>query len=126
MLSVFAIFIGGGVGAVLRYLCGVLTPRLFILNFPVSTMFVNFIGSFLIGFLFVLFLEKQELNTALKLALTVGFCGGLTTFSTFSLEAFDMIVNQRYFEAISYILASVIICLLAVVLGVSLCKNLIN
>ncbi len=126
LTNIFAVFIGGGLGAILRYLTGIIISRSFVINFPVSTLFVNIIGSFIIGALFILFLEKAETNTALKLALTVGFCGGLTTFSTFSLDTLDMLSNQRFFEAFVYIVASVIICLLVAYLGVVFCKSLTN
>ena len=82
MFNIFAIFLGGGLGSVLRYLAN--------LYIPMPTLFVNILGSFIIGFLYVILVDKVEISNQLKLALTVGFCGGLTTFSTFSLELFKM------------------------------------
>ena len=91
-------------------------------NLPAATFSVNVTGSFLIGFLYILFIEKTDLSPALKLALTVGFCGGLTTFSTFSIELFEMIKNAQFIQAFVYALLSVIICLLAVTVGVYCAK----
>lgn len=126
MQNIFAVFFGGGIGAVVRYLTGILMLRYANFNLPVSTFVVNIAGSFLIGFLYILFIDKPEINPALKMALTVGICGGLTTFSTFSLELFEMIGNQKLFQAFSYTLISVIVCLTAVSLGAVLCRTLLN
>ena len=73
MLNLFAIFLGGGIGAVSRFLISLNMVKLFETNLPVSTFLVNAIGSFIIGFLYILFMEKTDLTPALKLALTVGF-----------------------------------------------------
>src|SRR5699024_9896508 len=99
MLNIIAIFTGGGIGAVIRYLTGLIILKYSHLSLPPATFIVNVAGSFLIGFLYIFFIEKQELNPAIKLALTVGFCGGLTTFSTFSLELFEMIKNAHFINA---------------------------
>ena len=69
-----------------------------------------------------MFVQKSDLSPALKLALTVGFCGGLTTFSTFSLELFEMVKNAQYLHAFVYAILSVIICLIAVTVGVYCAK----
>lgn len=125
MLNITAIFLGGGIGAVLRYLTGIVISVYLKTNFPEATFFVNIIGCFILGFLFVFFIEKSQINPALKLLLTTGFCGGLTTFSTFSLEVFNMIQDTQYTTAILYIGTSLIIGLLAVFLGGYLCKTFI-
>ena len=122
MLNLFAVFFGGGIGAVTRYLTGFLVLRNFHFNLPVATFLVNIIGSFIIGFLYIIFVDKQEINPALKFALTVGFCGGLTTFSTFSLEIFEMLKNAQFLHAFCYVLLSVIICVISVWIGVSCAK----
>lgn len=122
MLNFIAIFFGGGLGAATRYLTGLYMTKILTVNLPASTFFVNVIGSFLIGFMYILFIEKTDLSPALKLALTVGFCGGLTTFSTFSLELFEMVNNAQFLHAFVYALLSVIICLLAVTVGVYCAK----
>ncbi len=117
MLNILAIFTGGGIGAVTRYLISLNMAKYFEINLPFSTFLVNIIGSFIIGLLYFWFIGKVELSPSLKLALTVGFCGGLTTFSTFSLELFEMFTNQQFIHAFSYAILSVIICLLMTAAG---------
>lgn len=124
MLNIISIFIGGGLGAVSRYLCGITALKYFHVNFPVATLFVNLLGGFIIGFLYIFFIDKTEINSALKLALTVGFCGGLTTFSTFSLELFEMIGNHHFVQAFTYTFISVMICMMAVAVGAYFAKYL--
>ena len=122
MLNLLAIFLGGGIGAVSRYLISLNLAKNFEINLPISTFLVNVIGSFVIGFLYILFIEKADITPAIKLALTVGFCGGLTTFSTFSLELFEMIGNQQIFHAFSYIILSVTICVIMTAIGAYFAK----
>lgn len=122
MLNLIAIFTGGGIGAAARYLIGVNLAKYFEINLPLATFAVNIIGSFIIGFLYFWFIEKTDLNPALKLALTVGFCGGLTTFSTFSLELFEMIANHQFIHAFSYAILSVTVCLLMTAAGAYFAK----
>ena len=122
MLNIISIFIGGGLGAVLRYLVGIFSAKYISLNFPFATLLVNIAGGFLIGFLYVFCVDKVQLNQSLNFALTVGFCGGLTTFSTFSLELFKMFNNGSYMLAIVYIILSILACLIAVAFGASLAK----
>ena len=122
MLNIFAIFLGGGLGAVARYLISFNMAKYLEINLPVSTFLVNIIGSFIIGFLYFLFIEKTDLSPAVKLFFTVGFCGGLTTFSTFSLELFEMIGNHQFFHAFSYIILSVTICLMMTAIGAYFAK----
>ena len=122
MLNVLAVFIGGGIGAVLRYLTGVLFVQYLKFHLPLPTFVVNVVGCFILGFVYVFCLEKFQLNPALKLLITVGFCGGLTTFSTFSFEIFDMIQNLQYIHAALYTIVSLVIGVLAVLLGGYLCR----
>lgn len=122
MLNVLAVFLGGGIGAVLRYLTGVLFVQYLKFHLPLPTFVVNVVGCFILGFVYVLCLEKFQLNPALKLLITVGFCGGLTTFSTFSFEIFDMIQNLQYIHAALYTIVSLVIGVVAVLLGGYLCR----
>lgn len=122
MQNILAVFIGGGTGAVLRYLAGVLAVKVLHVNLPLSTFVVNIAGCFVLGFLFALFVSKPEVNPALKLALTAGFCGGLTTFSTFSLELFEMLKNAQYMQVLVYLVSSLSVGLLAVWIGVNSAK----
>ena len=122
MYNIIAIFLGGGLGAVSRYLVGINLARHFEINLPISTFLVNVAGSFIIGFLYFLFVEKADISPVVKLALTVGFCGGLTTFSTFSLELFEMVGNHQFFHAFAYAILSVTICLIMSAIGAYFAK----
>lgn len=122
MQNVIAVFLGGGIDAVLRYMTGFFAVRFLSVNLPVATFAVNIVGCFILGLLFAFFIDRPEINTPLKLALTAGFCGGLTTFSTFSLELFEMLKNAQYMQVFVYLILSLIIGLLAVWIGVSCAK----
>ncbi len=122
MQNVLAVFLGGGAGAVLRYLTGVLALRYLSVNLPAATFAVNIAGCFILGVLFAVFFDRPEVNTSLKLALTAGFCGGLTTFSTFSFEMFEMLKNAQYLQVSVYLILSLAAGLAAVWIGVSCAK----
>ena len=113
-MIILSVAIGGAIGSLLRYYLGTLN---FLSNsvFPVSTFLVNVIGSFAIGVLF--FLLKDSNNDYLKSFLMIGFLGGFTTFSAFTIDVLDLFQNDQYLISVIYICGSVITSLLAVYLG---------
>lgn len=113
------VFIGGGLGAMLRYLLNSLAKG----NIIHSTLFVNFIGSLILGFIFYYFAQRLHLSEELRLLLTVGFCGGLTTFSAFAHENYTLICNGEILKCALYIILSVAITIGAVILGVYFAKQ---
>lgn len=121
MLNALIIFVGGGLGSVLRYLISILL-RNYSFHFPFATISVNIIGSLILGFTAAMFWKQTHLHPTLRLAIVVGFCGGLTTFSTFSWETFEMIKSGEFLLALMYTGISVITCVLAVSAGVFLSK----
>lgn len=121
MRNLFYIFIGGGMGSVLRFLVSNHTQKLWNINsFPMGTFVVNMVGCFLIGVLSTYFLK---VDNYLKFLLITGFCGGFTTFSTFSAENISLWENGNYVMLGFYILLSVIIGFGAVYLGLNISKN---
>ena len=126
-MNYLLVFLGGGVGAVCRYLVTTAVGTRFGLNFPLGTFAVNIFGSFLMGFIMgmLLFTAKewgQIVSEKIRLLLTVGFLGGFTTFSSFSLETLTLIEGGSNFLAIMNVLLSVMLGLLSAWLGVSLAR----
>ena len=121
---IFAIAIGGAVGSVCRYLItvwmkGATTEP------PVATLLINITGCFLIG-LFARAFSTSANNPAVRAALTVGFCGGFTTFSTFSIEFVTMVQDGREARAVAYAVTSVVVSVLATVAGLLLGSRLFS
>jgi CrcB protein len=96
----------GAAGSVLRYSLYLITPRFFYLNFPVSTVLTNLLGSFFIGLCISLF-DKSIINENIRIYITIGLLGGFTTFSTFSMDLFNLLNKSLYIEMISYLALSV-------------------
>jgi len=115
---VAAIAAGGAGGSVLRYAISVWMAR-GQGAFPLATFLVNIAGSFLIGFLARAF-STPDSNMVLRAALTIGFCGGFTTFSTFSAEFVTLVQEGRTARATAYVVASVVTAVLAVLAGLAL------
>ncbi|HXI97541.1 MAG TPA: fluoride efflux transporter CrcB [Gemmatimonadaceae bacterium] len=112
------IAVGGAAGSVFRYLIGGVVQRTSASGFPVGTMFVNVSGCFLIGVLLRQFLNMQ-VSPELRAFLIVGFCGGFTTFSTFSAETLGLIEGGEYGRATGYVILSVALCLAATFAGMT-------
>jgi len=116
------VFFGGGLGAFVRYLLYHIFPK----NccYPMGTLVSNFLGCFFATLIFVWIISKTNLNPAYRTFFIVGFCGGLSTLSAISLEVLTYIQNGAYLKAVSYILLSVLVCTVAVLLGIVLIKNI--
>jgi CrcB protein len=119
---ILAVAIGGAIGSVARYMVGIGSGKLFGLDFPWGTLIINVTGSFLIGAFVALFATKWQLSQAMRIFLTVGICGGYTTFSTFSLDAFYLAERGALIPAAGYVLASVVLSIAALVVGVQLIR----
>jgi CrcB protein len=109
------VFLGGGAGAVLRYLITLLCEP-YSLIFPLGTFVINITGSFLIGFLAIM-LEHTLSFTGGRHLLVIGLLGGFTTFSAFSFESVDLLRAGNYSAASAYIFGSLVLCLLATLIG---------
>lgn len=125
MKTLLFIAIGGGAGAVSRYLVSLWINHLTQdgVRFPFATISVNLLGSFLIGVLFVLIAEKASLGNQWQSVLIVGFLGAFTTFSTFSLEVVTYLEKGLMINAILYLVSSVLLCSLAAWAGIALARS---
>lgn len=120
----FCVFIGGGIGSALRFLITLFSRKIFV-HSVYGTLTCNLVGCFLIGVTAVLFTQKTGIFSYIPKPLVVtGFLGGLTTFSTFNLEAFSMLSEGRIFQGVLYIFASVLLGLLCTYAGFRLAGGL--
>ena len=114
------VFLGAGIGGALRHSVNVWAGRMLGLEFPYGTLIVNVLGSFLMGVLAGLFVDRAGLVPQhMRLLLTTGMLGGFTTFSTFSLDAALLLERHSFVIAISYILCSVVLGILALSIGLA-------
>ncbi len=104
-----AVAAGGALGSVARYLVGLGSTKLFGLGFPWGTFLINIAGSFLIGAFVELFALKWDLPQEARVFLTVGICGGFTTFSTFSLDTYVLMERGDWWLAAAYVAGSVLL-----------------
>ncbi len=112
------VLIGGGIGSICRYVATTLIGSIGGIVFPFGTLFVNLLGSFLMGFLMFFFLDEHfTLPETLRLFLAVGFLGGFTTFSSFSMESLLLLRGDSFFYAFANLAGNMLLGLLAVWLG---------
>ncbi|WP_292360599.1 MULTISPECIES: fluoride efflux transporter CrcB [unclassified Methylophaga] len=124
MLQLTAIAVGGAAGALLRFAMSNGVYKILGRDFPYGTLAVNVLGSLLIGILFILLIEKLAVAAEWRAGLIVGLLGAFTTFSTFSLETFTLLEDGAFVKAGLNVLLSVVLCLLATWLGISLGRQL--
>lgn len=116
--------VGGAIGTIMRYLLG-LIPLNNTNSFPINTFLINIIGAIAIGFI-VFYAIKSNFDERLLLFLKVGICGGFTTFSTFAIETGDLLKNGNTTIALTYVILTVLIGVLAVFLPDIFLHNQIN
>ena len=108
MLNCLVVALGGGIGACLRYLIG-LIPLKEPFTFPVKTLFINLLGCFVIGLIAAIVAKTTSLSPRTVLFIKTGLCGGFTTFSTFALETETLIKTGHIGIAILYVALSVVV-----------------
>lgn len=120
-----AVALGAALGGVSRHYFSVsVQPRLG--SFPWSTMIINVSGSLLLGFVMRYALATPSLSVAMRVLLTTGFCGGFTTFSTYSFETVTLLENGEYQRAGAYAFGSMLLALVATIAGFMLARGLIT
>ncbi|MCX7876349.1 MAG: fluoride efflux transporter CrcB [Melioribacteraceae bacterium] len=112
MNNYIIVFIGAGFGGILRYWASNVVYKILPADFPYGTLLVNVLGSFIIGIVMFYFNENRLISPQLRILLTVGFCGGLTTFSTFSFETINLLKEREYLFASLNILSNVLLTLI--------------
>jgi CrcB protein len=122
--TVLIIFAGSGIGGVARYGMQTWVFRIYPFSFPLGTFIVNMIGCFLIGLFYALSEKGSLLSPEWRLALTTGFCGGFTTFSTFAYENMNLLRTGDYLYFGLYAVGSVIFGIATVYLGILTIKYL--
>lgn len=121
--NILVVGLGGFFGAIARHGFSFAIPKQELSSFPFSTLLVNLIGSLLIGLIFGFIAKQQMFNEKLFLFLTIGFCGSFTTFSTFSLENFQLLTQGKWLLVLLYTLVSVVCGLFLIYLGFLVFKN---
>ena len=124
LTKILAVGVGGAFGAIARYLINISPLSNIFQKFPFPTFTVNIIGSFLIGFLVVIFADKYATHENLRIAVSVGFLGAFTTFSTFELEIFELIRAREITTAFAYLFLSVFVGFIGVSGGIWLAKQI--
>ena len=117
MYTYFSIAVGGALGSMARYATGVYVGRWLGMAFPWGTLLINIIGSLLIGVFAEAFALRWDASQSTRVFLVVGICGGYTTFSTFSLDVVTLINHGEALAAGAYIVASVVLGVLALYAG---------
>ncbi len=119
------IALGGASGAVARYLLATWMHSWWEGRFPIGTLAVNMLGSFAIGIVYVLLVEKQFIHANWQGVLMVGFLGAFTTFSTFSLEAITLLEAGHIAQAAGYMIGSAIVCVAMAGLAIQVTRTLV-
>lgn len=121
-MTYLSVALGGAAGALARYLLSGWLHGATGATFPVGTLVVNIVGSLIIGFALQLSLERYLVPLELRLLVTTGFCGSLTTFSTFSYETLRLLEEQQLAAAAANVTLNLAVCLAAAFAGIVLAR----
>jgi CrcB protein len=118
--SILLVFVGGGAGSTVRFLLGRWVNAWQNHHFPFGTLSVNIVACLILGFVVGIADHRQLISPVARLFWTVGFCGGFSTFSTFSAETLTLIQSGFHLSTIVYIVLSLVLCLVATFGGIYL------
>jgi CrcB protein len=124
MYQLLTIAVGGALGSVLRFVMSQGINQWTGIKFPYGTLCVNVLGCLLIGFLSILFIERLATSPIWRATVLIGFLGGFTTFSSFSLDTFNLFEQGYWTSALLNVVSSLVLCLLATAIGVYIGRNL--
>lgn len=124
MKELIYVFIGGGLGSLVRFLLSKWVNAFHNSTFPFGTFTINIIACFALGFIIGLADHKQLLSPATRLFWAVGFCGGFSTFSAFSSESLTLIQQSQNSTMLLYILLTVVVCLFATFGGLFIAQRI--
>jgi len=124
MLQIMMVGIGGALGSILRFLMSSVMVAWLGRDFPFGTLTINVLGSFLMGLLAIVLVEHLDLDAVWRTTILVGFLGGFTTFSSFSLETLHLFLAAETFKALLYMGLSVVLCVGAAALGLKVGQHL--
>tara|TARA_Y100001970_G_C13651968_1_gene564023 strand:- start:142 stop:522 length:381 start_codon:yes stop_codon:yes gene_type:complete len=123
LFNILLVAIGGSIGASLRYTFYLIFKNYFFPNYLyINTLLVNIIGSFFIGYIIMLIGTKNISQDYLKYFFVIGILGSFTTFSTFSFESVELLINKKFFHSFLYMFLSLFLCLLFTFVGLNLNK----
>lgn len=123
---IWYVALGGAVGSMSRFAFGAMIQRWSGAPFPIGTLVVNVTGSFLLGFLMRYALATSTITPEVRALLTTGFCGGYTTFSTFSYESVALLDSGQYGRAGLYVALSVVLSVLGTVAGLAAARHVLT
>ena len=123
LLDIILVFCGGGAGSIVRFLLGRWVNAWHNHHFPFGTLAVNVVACLVLGFVVGIADHRQLISPSARLFWTVGFCGGFSTFSTFSAETLTLIQSGFHFSTFVYIVSSLVLCLAGTFAGIYLGEN---
>ena len=120
--NILLVLVGSAVGGSARYITSLIIQSKNTTQFPIGTFMINLIGCFTIGMVYAFAARNASTGSDIKLLLATGFCGGFTTFSAFAFENLELFKSGQHLTALIYIILSVVLGILALVLGAYLIK----
>ncbi len=118
--------VGGAIGAISRYLVATFVQKTLAVAFPAGTMAVNVIGSFIIGLAFYYSINFWVHSPHLKALIIVGFLGAFTTFSSYSLDTVNLLMEGESLKALIYVIATNFLCFIATISGLWIARTIHN